>query len=79
NVSGFSFLDIGVRKKALKGRLVFNASVRDAFANRIREREAVQPNFTTYNFRLRGRFITFGVSYGFGKGEAREFAGRKRF
>ncbi len=79
DVSGFAFLDLGLRKKALKGRLVFNASVRDAFASRIRESEAIQPNFTVYNYRLRGRFITFGVSYGFGKGEAMEFAGRKRF
>lgn len=78
-VSGFAFLDFGLRKRALKGRLVFNASVRDAFASRIRESEAIQPNFTTYSYRLRGRFITFGVSYGFGKGEAMEFAGRKRF
>lgn len=78
-VSGFAFMDVGLRKKALKGRLVFNASVRDAFASRIRESEAIQPDFTVYNYRLRGRFITFGVSYGFGKGEAMEFAGRKRF
>jgi outer membrane receptor for ferrienterochelin and colicin len=78
-VSGFAFMDVGLRKKAMKGRLVFNASVRDAFASRIRESEAVQPNFTTYNYSLRGRFITFGVSYGFGKGEAMEFAGRRRY
>jgi len=48
------------------------------FASRIRESEIVQEDFSLYSFRQRGRFITFGFSYGFGKGEAMEFSGRKR-
>lgn len=78
NVTGYSFLDLGVRKKIMKGKMVLNASVRDVFASRIRESEAIQPDFNVYNYSLRGRFITVGLSYGFGKGEAMTFAGEKR-
>lgn len=77
-VSGFLFADIGVRKKILKGRGVLNFSVRDLFASRIRESVTSQADFYTYSFRQRGRFITLGFSYGFGKGEAMEFSGRRR-
>jgi len=76
--SGFMFADLGVRKKVLKGRLIINASVRDVFASRIFETVANQPDFNVYSFRQRGRFITLGVSYGFGKGEAMEFSGARR-
>ncbi len=77
-VSENLFMDIGLRKKLLKGRGVLNFSVRDVFASRIRESETTQANFYLYNRRQRGRFITLGFSYGFGKGEAMEFSGRKR-
>jgi len=70
--------DLGLRKKLLKGKAVLNMSVRDIFASRIRESETVQPNFYLYNRGFRGRFVTLGFSYGFGKGEAMEFSGRKR-
>jgi len=70
--------DFGLRKKIMKGRGIFNLSVRDVFASRIREIEVEQPDFYTYSRSLRGRFITFGFSYGFGKGEAMEFSGRGR-
>ena len=70
--------DFGLRKKILKGRGIFNLSVRDVFASRIRESEITQPDFYTYGRGLRGRFVTFGFSYGFGKGEAMEFSGRGR-
>jgi outer membrane receptor protein involved in Fe transport len=76
-VSGYGFADLGLRKKMLKGRMVLNASVRDLFASRIRENEAAQPNFYVYNYSQRGRFITVGLSYGFGKGEAMEFSANK--
>ncbi|MBB4078682.1 outer membrane receptor protein involved in Fe transport [Lewinella aquimaris] len=79
NVSGFSYADIGLRKKILKGRMIFNVSVRDAFASMIDESEATQPDFYLYNYRQRGRFVTVGLSYGFGKGEAMEFGGQKQF
>lgn len=77
-VSGNLFADIGLRKKIMKGKGVLNFSVRDLFASRIRESETSQDDFYAYSFRQRGRFITLGFSYGFGKGEAMEFSGAKR-
>lgn len=76
--SGFTFADLGIRKKMLKGRLIVNASVRDVFASRIFESIASQPDFYVYSFRQRGRFVTLGISYGFGKGDAMEFSGARR-
>jgi outer membrane receptor protein involved in Fe transport len=78
-VSENYFLDLGLRKKMMKGRGVINLSVRDVFATRIRESVVQQPAFYLYSFGQRGRFITLGFSYGFGKGEAMEFSGQKRF
>lgn len=80
NISGYATADIGLRKKILKGKVIMNFSVRDVFASRISESEAINPDFYQYSYRRRGRFVTFGVSYGFGKGEAMEFSGgRRRF
>ncbi|MFD2564163.1 TonB-dependent receptor domain-containing protein [Aquimarina rubra] len=76
--SGFAFLDIGMRKKILKGKIVANLGIRDVFASRIQERFVDQPTFETYNFGRRGRFFTFGLSYAFGKGEAMTYSGRRR-
>ncbi|MFT6933686.1 MAG: outer membrane receptor protein involved in Fe transport [Maribacter sp.] len=73
------FLDFGARKKILKGKAILNLSIRDVFASRIRETQTIQPNFYLRNFTQQGRFVTFGVSFGFGKGEAMEFSGQKRF
>ncbi len=78
-ISGNLFADLGLRKKILKNRGVLNFSIRDIFASRIRESETNQSNFYLYSFRQRGRFITLGFSYGFGKGEAMEFSGHKRY
>ena len=72
------FLDLGARKKILKGKGVVNLGIRDLFASRIEESETFQETFSSYNRRQRGRFITFGFSYGFGKGEAMEYSGRRR-
>jgi len=72
------FLDLGARKKIMKGRGVLNLSIRDVFASRIMENFVFQDDFESYSWRQRGRFITFGFSYGFGKGEAMEFSGQKR-
>ena len=76
--SGNVFADLGLRQKIMKGRGIINLSVRDVFASRIRESNTYQPDFYLYNFSQRGRFITLGFSYGFGKGEAMEFSGQKR-
>ena len=73
-----AFMNLGVRKKIGSGKAVINFSVRDVFASRIRESETFQPNFYNYSRRFRGRFITLGFSYGFGKGEAMEFSGSRQ-
>jgi len=72
------FMDLGVRKKLLKGKAVLSLSVRDAFASRVSESTIAQTDYYIYNRRQRGRFVAFGFSYGFGKGEAMEFSGAKR-
>lgn len=72
------FADLGVRKKLFKGRTILNLSVRDIFASRIDRSLTLQPDFYLESSRQRGRFITFGISYGFGKGEAMEFSGQRR-
>lgn len=76
-VSGFAFADAGIRKKLWKGKAVINLAVRDIFASRIRESYVDQPTFTVYNFSKRGRFVTLGFSYSFGKGEAMSYTGRR--
>ena len=78
-VSENFFVDFGLRKKIFKGKTILNLSIRDLFASRIFERITEQPDFYLRDSRQRGRFITFGVSFGFGKGEAMEFSGQKRF
>ncbi len=77
-VSDQLFADLGFRKKLMKGKAVLNMSIRDIFASRIREIETFQSDFYLYNRGFRGRFVTLGFSYGFGKGEAMEFSGQKR-
>lgn len=77
-VSRNLFLDMGLRKKLLKGKAVINFSVRDLFASRFNESVIQQPDFYAYSFSQRGRFLTMGFSYGFGKGEAMEYSGGRR-
>lgn len=77
-IKGNTFMDFGLRYKILKGRGVFSMSVRDVFASRIRQNTVDQEDFHLYSHRQRGRFITLGFSYGFGKGEAMEYSGRRR-
>jgi len=72
------FADLGLRYKILKGKAVFNFSVRDVFASRIRESVRETEDFYAYSFGQRGRFITLGFSYGFGKGEAMTYSGGRR-
>lgn len=76
-VSGFAFMDLGLRKKLWDGKGVINASVRDVFASRIRESYVDNDDFYLYNFSQRGRFMTLGFSYSFGKGEAMTYSGRR--
>lgn len=73
------FADFGLRKKILKGKGVISMSVRDIFASRIWETETFQQDFYLYNWSRRGRFIRLGFSYGFGKGEAMEYTGRRHY
>jgi len=77
-ISDALFLDVGIRKKIMKGRGVFSLSVRDLFASRVRESYTRQPEFYLYNFQQRGRFTALGFSYGFGKGDAMEYSGQRR-
>ncbi|GAB1857273.1 outer membrane beta-barrel family protein [Flavobacteriaceae bacterium MHTCC 0001] len=72
------FMDLGLRKKIFNGKTILSLSVRDVFASRVNESTTIQPEFFLFSNRRRGRFITFGISYGFGKGEAMEFSGQRR-
>lgn len=76
---GQTYIDAGLRKKLWKGKAVINFAVRDIFASRIRIREIDQPDFELFNSSLRGRFITLGFSYSFGKGEAVSYKGGGRY
>lgn len=78
DVTGFAYLDLGIRKKIMKGKTVLNLGIRDLFESSISERFVSQPTFETYDYSKRGRFITFGISYGFGKGEAMTYSGGRR-
>ncbi|MFC2109153.1 TonB-dependent receptor domain-containing protein [Bacteroidota bacterium] len=77
-VSSQAFANMGLRKKILKGKGVFSLGVRDVFESRVRESEVNQPDFYVYSKTYRGRFVTLGFSYGFGKGEAMEYGGKRR-
>jgi outer membrane receptor protein involved in Fe transport len=77
-VSDILFADLGLRKKIFKGKVVMSFSIRDVFASRIQESETNQTDFYLYNRDFRGRFMTLGFSYGFGKGEAMEYSGQRR-
>ena len=73
-----TYLDGGLKFKILKGRGVFNASVRDLFASRVRRDEIDVDDFYILHRSQRGRFITLGFSYGFGNGEAMQYSGARR-
>lgn len=77
-INDVAFLNLGLRKKILKGKAVLNLSVRDAFASRIRENQIAQNDFEVFNRSFRARFVSFGFSYGFGKGEAMQYSGGRR-
>ncbi len=75
-IADMLFADFGARKKILNGKAVVNMSVRDVFVSRIEQNTIEQQDFSLYTRGLRGRFIVFGFSYGFGKGEAMTYGGR---
>ena len=77
-ISDNAFADFGLRYKILNGKGVFSFSVRDIFASSVRESTIDNQTFFIYSRNQRGRFMTFGFSYGFGKGEAMEYSGRRR-
>jgi outer membrane receptor protein involved in Fe transport len=77
-VSGFAFMNAGVRWKIMKNKGVLNLGVRDVFASRIRENVIDNERFYLYSWSQRGRFVTLGFSYSFGKGEAMNYTGRVR-
>lgn len=78
DVSANTFLDIGLRKGFMKKKAVMSIGVRDVFASRFDESTTNEEDFYLYSFRQRGRFITLGFSYGFGKGEAMTYSGGRR-
>lgn len=73
-----AWMDLGLRKRILKGKGALNFSVRDLFISRIREGVVVTDSFEQYSRNLRGRFVTLGFSWGFGKGETMEYLGQRR-
>lgn len=77
-ISQNTYADLGLRKKVANGKLVINASIRDVFNSRIRESIISQPEYYIYNRSQRGRFVSLGLSYGFGKGEAMTYSGGRR-
>lgn len=70
-------VNFGMRKKLLKNRAVLNLSIRDLFASRRRLNTNDQESFFISNYFRRGRFVSLGFSYSFGKGETMEFSGRR--
>lgn len=73
-----AYMDAGFRVKLLKGKGIINVGVRDAFASRIQVNRIDQDDYYLYSRSTRGRFVTFGFSYGFGKGEAMSYSGGRR-
>ena len=72
------YFNIGVRKKLLKGKGIISFNIRDIFASRVRENRTIRDSFNIWSRSVYGRFWALGFSYGFGKGEAMEFTGRRR-
>jgi outer membrane receptor protein involved in Fe transport len=77
-VSQQLFADLGLRKKLFKGKGAVSFSIRDIFASRIQESIIDQAEVYQYSRQLRGRFVTLGFSYGFGKGETMQYSGQRR-
>ncbi|WP_223266605.1 outer membrane beta-barrel family protein [Luteibaculum oceani] len=74
----YAHFDLGARKKFWGGKGVLNFAIRDLFASRIRQTIVRQGDNRLFSFSQRGTFLTLGFSYGFGKGEAMTYSGRRR-
>ncbi|MCT4647208.1 MAG: TonB-dependent receptor [Carboxylicivirga sp.] len=73
-------IDLGLRKKIMKGRGVIHLNVSDLTKSNRRTSISDQAGFYRFDERRRdGRRVILGFSYGFGKGEAMEFSGQKMF
>lgn len=68
------YMDFAMRKKIMNGKLTATLAVRDVFSSRTHHAIADQITFYKKSNFQRGRFVTFGVSFGFGKGEAMAFS-----
>lgn len=77
-ISGSPSIDLGVRKKINNGKFVINAGIRNLLDTRVRESITDQPGYYLYRRAERRRTATLGISYGFGKGEAMTYSGRRR-
>ncbi len=73
------YMNAGARWKLWKGKGSVNVGVRDVFRSRIERTIVDQPNFYLYRESTRGRMITLGFSYAFGKGDAMTYSGGKRY
>lgn len=74
------YVDLGLKKKFLKGRAVINLSISDVFNTRRRTSISDEVDFYRFSeFRRGGRRIILGFSFGFGKGKAMEYSGHKMF
>lgn len=72
------YADMGVRKRLWNGRGVINIGVQDLFETRRWEMTIDNPSYASYSWGTRGRYITLGFSYGFGKGDAMTYSGGRR-
>ncbi|MCB0733277.1 MAG: TonB-dependent receptor [Bacteroidetes bacterium] len=76
-VRGFVFGNAGIRKKLWDGKGIVDFGVRDIFASRIDRNLLDNADNYQYSYSRRGRFMTLGFSYSFGKGEAMTYSGRR--
>jgi len=76
--SGNVYMDLGARYKLFGGKIVTSFSVRDVFSSRVRESFTFDDDIENFSFSQIGRFVSVGISYGFGKGEAMTYGGGGR-
>lgn len=73
------YMDLGIKKKIMKGRGIINFSIQDMFNTRGHESESIQSEYYFYQKHKHSTRFILGFSFGFGKGEAMEFSGQKMF
>jgi len=77
-MSVYTYVDLGVRKRLWNGKGIINLSVSDVFNTRVHEISIDQADYNLYSFSQRGRYITLGFTYGFGKGDAMTYSSGTR-